>query len=167
MVAAAKEHTSLKEGKVEVTVRPRLGGAHTEVQWLADSGVGRTLLAEADWDRLKKENPTARLKRNKINFTPYGTNHKLPVKGRAKVVLTNMKGRKVKTIVYVVEDQTESLLGKKDGQALGIIRITPEGGEPGTRTTKDTEAVHRMTDVKRTTAPKNGIVSGGQTQTRI
>jgi hypothetical protein len=163
MVAAAKEETSRKDVKVQVKIRPKLGGAQTAVNWLADSGVSRTLLAEADWNRIKQENPTARLKRNKVHFTPYGTNIKLPVKGRAKVVLTNVKGRTVTSMVYVVEEQTESLLGKKDGQALGIIQITPEGGEPGSKTTKDTEEVHRMTDVKKTTAPKNGIISGGQT----
>ena len=149
MVAAAQEETSRKDVKVQVKIRPKLGGAQTAVNWLADSGVSSTLLAEVDWNRIKQENPTARLKRNKVNFTPYGTKIKLPVKGRPKVVLTNVKGRTVTSLVYVVEERTESLLGKKDGQALRIIQITPEGGEPGSKTTKDTEKVHRMTDVKK------------------
>ena len=32
------------------------------------------------------------------------------------------------TIIYVVRGETESLLGLKDAEALGIIQIKPEGG---------------------------------------
>ena len=167
MVGSAKEHRSHKEPKVEVKICPKLGDTNIALQWLADSWVRRTLLAETDWNRLKKKNPSTRLKSNNIKFTPYGTNVKLPVKGRAKVVFTNARGRKVTSMVYVVGEQTESLLGKKDGQSLGIIQITPRGGEPSTKTREDKEAVHRMTEVKKTTVPKNGIVSGGQTQAQI
>ena len=69
----AKEQTKHKDVKVEVKVHQRSGGEHTTVLWLADIDVGRTTLLEADWNRLKKKNPTSRLKRNKVNSTPYGT----------------------------------------------------------------------------------------------
>ena len=46
------------------------------------------------------------------------------------VKLTNNKGKSIKTKVYVTEGQTESLLGKEDGIALGILKINPDGDEP-------------------------------------
>ena len=128
-VAAAKEK-GIKEPRVEVIIKPKKGAEQIEVRWLADSGVRRTLLAEPEWEKLKKANPGTRLKKNRVSFTPYGTKVNLPVKGRAKVVLTNMKGRKINTMVYVVEGQKESLLGQKDGVALGILSIKAEGEPP-------------------------------------
>ena len=37
MVAAAQEETSRKDVKVQVKIWPKLGGAQTAVNWLADS----------------------------------------------------------------------------------------------------------------------------------
>ena len=127
VVAAAKEVGDLESDAddpiVRVDIRPRIGGKFMTNTWLADSGVKRTLLAEADWEKMKGHNPKIKLKKNKVTFSPYGTKIKLEVKGRAKVVLKNRCGLQVNSIVYVVKGQTESLLGQRDGRALGIIKI--------------------------------------------
>ena len=56
----------------------------------------------------EKENPSAKLKKNKINFVPYGTKISLPIMGKAKMVLKCEAGKKVNSTVYVVEGQFES-----------------------------------------------------------
>ena len=101
-----------------VQVRPRQGGQATLVSWLADSGVRRSLISETDWIKMKQNNFMLKLKKNKAVFTPYGTNYKLPVMGRSKVVMENKKGLQFKLMSYVVQGKTESLLGKNDGCAL-------------------------------------------------
>ena len=158
-VAFSKE-SGIKDPMVKVSLKPRLGAASRQVRWLADSGVRRTLLAEPEWLALKKANPGTRLKKNEVSFTPYGTKYKLPVLGRAKVVMTNLKGMKINSMVYVVKGQKESLLGQSDGVRLGILSINPEGSKPG-------ELVHKMTVVKKEPVKKTGIISGGETQMQI
>ena len=158
-VAFSKE-SGIKDPMVKVSLKPRLGAASRQVRWLADSGVRRTLLAEPEWMALKKANPGTRLKKNEVSFTPYGTKYKLPVLGRAKVVMTNLKGMKINSMVYVVKGQKESLLGQSDGVRLGILSINPEGSKPG-------ELVHKMTMVKKEPVKKTGMVSGGETQVQI
>ena len=116
-----------KEQKANVSFQARNGGVKIQTQWTIDSGVTKTLLAEEDWEKLKTKNGSIKLKKNRIKFKPYGTNIVLPVIGRAKVVLQCQAGAEVKTMVYVVRDQKESLLGRRDGQKLGIIMIKPEG----------------------------------------
>ena len=158
-VASSKEN-GIKDPMVKVFLKPRLGAVSRQVRWLADSGVRRTLLAEPEWEALKKANPGTRLKKNKVSFMPYGTKSKLPVLGRAKVVMANLKGNKINSMVYVVKGQKESLLGQSDGVRLGILSINPEGSAPG-------EKVHKMTMVKKEEVTKTGIVSGGETQAQI
>ena len=58
-------------------------------------------------------------------------------------------------MVYVVRGQSESLLGKRDGQKLGIIAIEPDGVA---------EEVRKITPVVKQEVRKEGIVSEGQTQ---
>ena len=60
---AAVDRELVKEAMVEVAVRPRKGGSFQNIQWLADSGVRRTLLAETDWNRVKEINPQMKLKK--------------------------------------------------------------------------------------------------------
>lgn len=79
-VAAAKE-TEPQDPMVEVGARPRQGAQYKQVKWLADSGVRKTLMAEADWRKMAATNPKAKLVRNKIRFTPYGTKVNLEVIG--------------------------------------------------------------------------------------
>ena len=129
VVNAVDNDSIKKEGKVSVSVRPRKGGVKIEAKWTADSGVSKSLLREEEWEKMKNKNSSLKLKKNKINFRPYGTKIILPVIGRAKVVLQCQSGAKVKSMVYVVKNQRESLLGRRDGQKLGIIQIIPEGKE--------------------------------------
>ena len=44
--------------------------------------------------------------------------------------MKNKLGKEIKSMVYVVKGQEESLMGRKDGEALGIIVIKPEGAAP-------------------------------------
>ena len=54
----------------------------------------------------------------------------LPILGRTKCRMTAENGQQVLTIVYVARGETESLLGLKDGEALGIISLDPKGRTP-------------------------------------
>ena len=61
-------------------------------------------------------------------FRPYGTAYKLPIIGRAHVELTAEAGASINTWVYVVKDKKEqSIIGKNDGERLGIIKLNPQG----------------------------------------
>ena len=71
-----------------------------------------------------------KLKKNNVKFTPYATDDSLVVLGKVKVVLRNLNDRKVKAMVYVVRGAKESLLGRRDGEALGIISIESKGLPP-------------------------------------
>ena len=59
------------------------------------------------------------MRRNKAKLVPYGTSQDLEVMGRSKCILTAGAGAEVTTIVYVVKGANESLLGLRDGEALG------------------------------------------------
>ena len=104
-LVAASKVKGITDPMVEVKIRPKQGVVSRSTRWLADSGVRKTLLAEPEWEALKKTNPGTKLKKNNVSFTPYGTKYKLPVMGRAKVVMTNLKGKKINSIVYVVKGQ--------------------------------------------------------------
>ena len=71
-----------------------------------------------------------KLRHTNVRFKPYSTDTTVPLLGCMDVKLTNNKGKSIKTKVYVTEGQTESLLGKEDGIALGILKINPDGDEP-------------------------------------
>ena len=98
-----------------------------DVELLVDSGVNKTLLSERDWQKLATGESKVDIKRCKVNCTPYGTKINLPMLGRTKAILKARSGATLRTMVYVVQGQKQSLLGLKDGQALGIIEINPEG----------------------------------------
>ena len=87
---------------------------------MADSGVKKTLLAEEDFRKVKEENKEVKLKTNKVIFRPYGTKRELPIMGCFKAIIQNKEGMNIKTMVYVVRGQKESLLGKKDGEMPGL-----------------------------------------------
>ena len=101
-VAASKSELGDQIPRVQVSIRPRTGGA-TQVTWLADSGVHRTLLSEADWAQVKAANPATKLKKNKISFRPYGTKLFLPILGRLKVVLGCTAGKQIRTMAFGYE----------------------------------------------------------------
>ena len=64
-------------------------------------------------------------------------------------------GAKISTIVYVVEGETQSLLGLRDSEKLGIIRVHPEG--------EKAEVVVQLSIDKKQPSTTEGIISGGQT----
>jgi hypothetical protein len=134
----------------------------TKMELLIDSGVHKTLLREEDWKRVsavKGERPP-KLKKNKIKFVPFGTKINLPILGRTRCRIRAVNGAKVKTMVYVVEGQKQSLLGLKDGEALGIINIQPKGASK--------EKVNQLSSLKKKEPVQFGeIVSGVQTQAQI
>ena len=146
--------------KTSITALDHGNASHpSNIELLIDSGVSKTLLSEADWKKIKalKGNPKLKLKKNKTNFTPFGTNMKLPIRSRTKCMLTATCGTHINPIVYVVGEEEQSLLGLKDGEALGIINIKPEG----------TFMVRQLaTEVKASPATE-GEVSGNQTQDEI
>ena len=49
-----------------------------DVELLVDSGVHKTLLSERDWQKLAQGERKVKIKRCKVNFTPYGTKINLP-----------------------------------------------------------------------------------------
>ena len=154
-VVVRRAKTGGTEEEVLVSIRPGEGGNKAGLRWIADSGVNRSLVSEEHWNKLKDRNPSLKLRKTKINFRPYGTTYRLPVLGKAKVVLKCREGAKVNTTVYVIRGYSESLLGKRDGQKLGIIAIKPEGVA---------EEVRKIMPVVKQEVRKEGIVSGGQTQ---
>ena len=132
------------------------------VELLINSGVNKTLLSEKDWKKVKAvrgERPP-KLKKNAIKFVPFGTKINLPILGRTRCKLRAVNGASVKTLVYVVEGQKQSLMGLKDGEALGIIKIDPKGASE--------DKVNHLDAMKKEEPVKLGkIVSGGQTQAEI
>ena len=85
------------------------------------------------------------------------TNQNLEIMGRTRCELQARGGASVTTIMYVVKGAKESLLGLQDGEALGIIKIEPDG-----------ESVRRLEQVTKQPVPeKQEVVSDGQTQQEI
>ena len=58
-----------------------------------------------------------KLRHNEVKFTPYGSDNKLGVLGKVKLVLKNLNNKRVKTMAYVVEDGGDCLLGRRYGKA--------------------------------------------------
>ena len=157
--AVEVRNLSPEEQKVDVEIRPRKKTEYQTVSWTADSGVRKSLISEADWSKVCGKKKIVLFK-NTIKFIPYGTGVSLPIKGKAKGVLKCKNGKKVKTNVYVVKGEHESLLGKQDGMALGIIKINPNGGF-------NEDRIRQIGNVQKEPVVKGGIVSGGQTQEEI
>ena len=65
-------------------------------------------------------------------FVAYGSETYLPLLGELKVTMRNVRGKEIATTVYVIKSQGESLLGKEDARALGILSTDQEGGSPPT-----------------------------------
>ena len=149
--AMKQEHT--KQAKVGSTpIDHGVEGAQAMVQLLVDSVVYKTLLSEKDWKGVKI---------NRTKFRPFGTNYSLPILGRTKCRLKAICGQEVRTLVYVVAGETESLLGLKDAQALGIVTINLEGQQ-----ITETEDLRQLYDMPRQVLGP-GIISRGQTQQEI
>ena len=98
-----------------------------KIEVATDTGVRKTILSRRDWRKIEDN---CLLTKAKIKFRPYGTNMHLPVRGRTKVQLRAKAGALITTYVYVMDDDTEtSLLGKRDAQRLGIVKIDLRGEE--------------------------------------
>ena len=71
-----------------------------------------------DWFKIAEE---CRMVKTKIKFGPWGTDQKLPVRGRAKVQLRAQAGATITTYIYINDDdRDDSLLGKSDAIRLGL-----------------------------------------------
>ena len=84
--------------------------------------------------------------------------------GCCDVKLRNNKDKVVVTRVYVTKGQHESLLGKDDAIALGILKLDRDGDTPETEAP---EAVRCITPEVLKDPIEIGIVLGGQTQPQI
>ena len=69
----------------------------------------------------------SQLKKSSIRLVPYGTHKILEVLGMADCLIEAEAGAITIMSVYVIKGAEESLLGLRDTQALGILRINPDG----------------------------------------
>ena len=122
---------------------------------LIDSRVNKTLLSEKDWQQIRPHHipRKPKLKKNKTNFTPFGTKIRLLILRRTKCQFIAECGRQITTIVYILAGETQSLSGLADSKALGIIQIIPEGKL----------LVRQLTEVNKACADAEAIISGNQT----
>ena len=98
------------------------------LEFFADTGARKTIINAQDWAKI--EHTTTPCKTTKT-FRAYGSQTLLPIIARAKVTISAMQGAKHDTYVYIMNDNSvESLLGREDATALGIVNITPQGSKP-------------------------------------
>ena len=120
-----------------------------KIRLARDTGVRKTILNRSDWKKLQDKTT---LVKTKIKFRPYDTDAHLPVQGRAKVQLKAKAGAVITTYVYVNDDNKESsLLGKRDAQRLGIIKINLEGTEEEVKPQGEaqTDSCRRIKQIKK------------------
>ena len=132
----------------------------TRVPWTTDSGVRKSLLSEAHYWKLRSHNPNVKLRKTNVKFRPFSTNTTVPLLGSMDVKLTNNHGRTHLTRLYVTKGQQESLLGKEDAIALGLLKLSKDGDYPD-------EKVRCITPEHLQDIITEGDVSGGQTQAQI
>ena len=111
-----------------------------------------------------------KLRTTEVRFRPYSTDKIVPLLGCCDVRMRNNKDMIIKTRVYITEGEKESLLGKDDAMALGILKLNPDGDEPENVrrvTTQTPEILRCITPEILKPENKTGIVSGGKTQLQI
>ena len=98
---------------------------NSQVKFLVDSGVKKTLLSEEEWRKIKlgAGDNKPRLKRCKTKFTHYGTREYLPIMGYSKCSLQAEAEAWIRTMVYVVKGNEQSLLRLQDAIRLRIIHM--------------------------------------------
>ena len=96
------------------------------VPWTTDSGVRKSLLLEKHYWKLRSHNPDIKLRHTNVKFQPYSTNATVPLLGSMDVKLTNNRGKTHVTRVCVTKGQEEFHLGKEDGIALGLIKLSKD-----------------------------------------
>ena len=151
LVRSVKQESARKATVHMTVVDHGTPGRSGQVQLLIDSGVYKTLLSEKDWKTVSETEcgrGKMRLKVNKTKFRPFGTDLTLPILGRTKCRIKAKCGEEVFTIIYVVKGETESLLGLKDAEALGIIQIKPEGSWTKGEEAASVRQLHEMQKAK-------------------
>ena len=150
-----------KEDPTYVRVTPTTDPQYrTRVPWTTDSGVRKSLLSEAHYWKLRSHNPDVKLRHTNVKFRPYSTDQVVPLLGSMDVKLMNSRGKLHYTRVYVTKGQRESLLGKEDAIALGLLKLSKDGDYPD-------EKVRCITPEHLQDIIKEGVVSDGQTQAQI
>ena len=69
-----------------------------------DTCISKTLLHSSDWSKIKRD---CKFVKTPKHFRPYDTTCHLLIKGKARVTLTAVRGAKIDTWVYVVNDKRE------------------------------------------------------------
>ena len=94
------------------------------------------MLTGEQWDKILLEgaNRMPVLKESKIRLIPYGTEESLEVLGECECQMTAEAGAETTTMIYIVRGMQESLLGLRDGEALGMLKINIGGDIVGTDT---------------------------------
>ena len=129
-VRQASDRRDGKDVHADMVIRAMDHGRESQevkISPVIDTGVNKTLICEKDCKKMVKADPLLKAKRCRVKFTPYGTEMDLPMIGRTKAVLNNGVGGKISTIVYIVRNSNQSLLGRFDAKNLGIVQINPRG----------------------------------------
>ena len=165
-------HMGAKEDKVSVGLTPTNNATYrTKVPWTPDSGAPKTLLSSKHFGWILAKNPEVRLRQSKMRFRPYSIGEVVPLLGECEVKMTHTKNKAIKTTVYVVDGEKESLLGKQDAIKLGIIKLDPEGDAPDNEKDRlrcvTPEVLRCITPEVLQDPIEQGEVSGSKTQAQI
>ena len=128
-----------------------------KLELVVDTGATKVILTEKDWETVKRKHKKLKLKKTTTKFRPYGVKDKLNCIGKAKLKLQSKSGSQTRSQIFVVKNARESLLGLKEAERLGIVKVNPDG-----------ESVRSIHEVQKKDVPMEGeIVSGGKTQKQI
>jgi hypothetical protein len=117
-----------RRSKVQVaSVGQGLEVPSSKLDLVIDTGSYRTLINEDDWIMMKFHNSKLKLEESKRKFRAYGSGAELPILGRSKCQLMAASGASVVTRVYVMEGKSDSLLGLREAEALGVVAISSQG----------------------------------------
>ena len=126
----------------------------------------RTIIREEYWKKVQKKvgRKKLSLQKTSIRFRPFGVETKLECKGKIKMKLKAAAGGWIRSYVFVVKNTKESLLGLKEAERLGIVKVNPDGNSQ----TEDMDDARKLQETKKRDAPEpTEIVSDGQTQIQI
>lgn len=115
------------------------------VNLATETGISKTVLNRNGWNQIKNG---CRFVKTSKRFRPHGTSYYLPIKGKAKVILTAERGATIETWVYVNNDPNEqSLLGEKDAIQLGIVTLNPLGAENAVTEQRTPDKLWQTSDI--------------------